>query len=270
MSGFSTQGILLRRIEYGDYDLIVTYFTQSMGRVSVVAKNAKKSVKRFAGALDPFSLMHIYCTLPKKRKGLPVLDYVEMINPFAKIRMNTAKTGYASYWLELINSWMEQGKAQPEIFYLLSYVLDALNSGGVEKEVLSLLFQIRFMSFSGFTPNITSCGICSAPVDEICQNRIVFDFAECVILCDKCCSTRKNGVNPRGPGYRVSVSKGTLKQLAWINTRDIKRTGVIKFPGFAVKEGEHLLESFIPCHIGREMKSLMFLKRIRGQFQKGC
>ncbi|MEA1966700.1 MAG: DNA repair protein RecO, partial [Thermodesulfobacteriota bacterium] len=169
MSGFSTDGILLRRIEYGDHDLIITYFTRSMGRISVIAKNAKKSVKRFAGALDPFSIMNICCTIPRRKNLLPVLLSVDLDNPFARIRMDTAKTGYASYWVELINSWMEQGKAQTAVFDLLLYVLDALNSGVVEKEVLSLLFQIRFMTISGFTPNITCCGICSTPIDEIKQ-----------------------------------------------------------------------------------------------------
>ncbi len=258
MRSFSTDAVLLKRIEYGDYDLIVTYFTQSMGRISVMAKNAKKSVKRFAGALDPFTLMNIQCTRPKRKNSLAILNSVDIENPFAKIRTDTAKTGYASYWLEIVNYWMEEGREDPVLYDLIVYVLGALNAGVMEKEVLSLLFQIRFMSLSGFTPNLVCCGACSTPVDNIAQQRITFDLREGRLICDRC------GANTIR--YGITVSKGTLKQLFWINTNDIKRAERLKFSKAAITEGEYLLEAFIPCHIGRDFKSLAFLRRIRECF----
>ena len=61
----------------------------------------------------------------------------------------------------------------------------------------------------------------------------------------------------------MTVSKGTLKQLFWINNTDIKKVDRIKFSSYAIKEGAILLEAFIPFHIGRDFKSLHFLKSIR-------
>jgi len=255
MSTFSTDGILLKRIDYGDHDLIITFFTRSMGRISVIAKNAKKSVKRFAGALDPFSVMNIQCTRQKRKDTLPILSSVDLDNPFAGIRTDAVETGYASYWMELVHSWMEEGKEQKELYDLLYFVLDSLNSGVLSKEVLSLLFQIRFMSLSGFAPDLTCCQSCSTPLDEISQKKVFFNFNEGKLVCDRC------GEKPGDYGTRVS--KGTLKQLFWINNSDLKRADRIKFSTQAIKEGETLLELFIPCHIGREMKSLMFLRRVR-------
>ena len=54
MTSLSTPAILLRRIEFGDYDLIVTLFTLAQGKTSAIAKSAKKSVKRFPGCWSPF------------------------------------------------------------------------------------------------------------------------------------------------------------------------------------------------------------------------
>ena len=256
MAGFSTDGIVLKRIDYGDHDLIVTFFTVSMGRISVMAKNAKKSVKRFAGALEPFSAMNLECTWPKRKNTLPILNNVELSNPFSKIRTNTAKTGYACYWLELVNAWMEEGKTQAGLYELLYYVLAALDSGTMEKEILSLLFQIRFMNLSGFTPDLTCCGTCATPLDEIRQQRITFDFAEGQLVCGRC---GKKAMRR----HAITVSKGTLKQLFWINNSDLQRAERLRFSPCTVREGEALLEAFIPCHIGREVKSLTFLRRIR-------
>ncbi len=255
MSLFSADGILLRRTEYGDHDLIITYFTHSMGRITVIAKNAKKSIKRFAGVLDPFSEMTIHCARQKRKNALPVLCSVDLDDSFSKIRTDAVKTGYASYWVELVNSWMEEGKTQTALYDLLHYVLEALNRGFIETEVLSLLFQIRFMRMAGFSPYIDGCGSCQSPLDDIGQERILFDLTQGRLVCNSC--------NPQLVNHGITVSKGTLKQLLWINTTDMGRAARIKFSQRALGEGERLLESFIPCHLGREVKSLMFLRRIR-------
>ena len=256
MPDFKTDAILLRKIEYGDHDLIISFLTESRGKISVIAKNAKKSIKRFSGAFDLFSVNHIQCTFPKKNKnGLIILSDADLENGFVNIRYDVLKTAYGSFWVELVHSWLEEGKVQSELYDLLHFSLDALNDDSISKDVLSLLFQIRFMSISGFTPNIENCDICKTPVDQIEQNRIRFDFKEGRIICQKCVKT--------GSKYGMTVSKGTLKQLFWINTADINRADRIKFSGAAMKEGVRLLEAFIPFHMGRDFKSLQFLRRIR-------
>ncbi|NOX33949.1 MAG: DNA repair protein RecO [Deltaproteobacteria bacterium] len=256
MPGFSTDAILLRKIEYGDHDFIISFLTESKGKISVIAKNAKKSVKRFSGALDLFSVNHINCTFPKKKKnGLIILSWADLENGFVNIRYDVFKTAYASFWVELIHYWLEENKVQPELYALLLFSLNALNTGSLSKEVLSLLFQIRFMSISGFSPNIEYCGICKTSVDRIEQKNLRFDFREGRIICSNCVKNKSQ--------YGMTVSKGTLKQLFWINNSDIYRADRIRFSSFAIKEGENLLEAFIPFHMGRDFKSLQFLRRLR-------
>ena len=115
------------------------------------------------------------------------------------------------------------------------------------------------MSLSGFTPNIEWCDACKTPLDEIGQNKVRFDFREGRLICPNC---NKNKSKPRSK-YGMTISKGTLKQLFWMNNSDIDRAERIKFSHFAIKEGENLLESFIQFHIGREFKSIRFLKQLR-------
>ncbi|MCP4024494.1 MAG: DNA repair protein RecO [Desulfobacteraceae bacterium] len=256
MAGFSTDAILLKKIEYGDHDLIMTFLTDSEGKICVIAKNAKKSVKRFSGALDLFSVHNIQCRLPQKNKGaMIILSQAELEKGFINIRSDVFKTGYAGYWTEMVNTFLEEGKAQPKLYELLLFSLDALDSGFIEKEVISLLFQIRFMSISGFSPNIEHCGICKKSIDNIKQKHIRFDFKDGRIICADCLSDASR--------FGMDVTKGTLKQLFWINTTDIKRAARIRFSKSAMKEGQILLESFIPFHMGTDFKSLAFLRRLR-------
>ncbi len=130
MPVFSTPAILLRRINYGDYDLIITFFTLNKGKLSVIAKSAKKSTKRFAGILELFSVLQIVVSAGS-RKGLPVLQEAVLQHPFANIRADIKKTGYASYWAELINEWMEDGVKHLQLFRLLQYVLEQLDDGKI-------------------------------------------------------------------------------------------------------------------------------------------
>ena len=51
--------LLLRRVEYGESDLVVTLLTEDMGRVSALARGARKSVKRFGGVLEPMHTLRI-------------------------------------------------------------------------------------------------------------------------------------------------------------------------------------------------------------------
>ncbi len=267
MPGFSTDAILLRKIEYGDHDLIISFLTQSRGKISVIAKNAKKSVQRFSGALDLFSVNHILCTFPKKNKdAMTLLSQADLENGFPNIRYDVFSTAYASFWVELIHSWLEEDKLVIDLYDLLFFSLDTLNSGIIPKQVISLLFQIRFMRLSGFSPNIETCDSCAAPLDAMDQERIRFDFKEGGIVCKKCVKKRSKSLPRQG----MAISKGTLKLLFWINNNDIRRAARIKFSDFAIREGELMLEAFIPFHLGREYKSLQFLRRLRqeNEFRK--
>jgi hypothetical protein len=118
----TTPAILLRRINYGDYDLILTLLTQTEGKVSVMAKAAKKSVKRFGGALELFSEVTAVFSSGPGRK-LPFLQEAVLVQPFSNIRSNILKTAYASYWSETLHHWMMEGKKEEPIFQLLQFTL---------------------------------------------------------------------------------------------------------------------------------------------------
>ena len=165
MSFFSTPAILLRRIPFKDYDLIVTLLSREQGKLTVIAKNAKKSQKRFGGILEPFSQLHLVCTFSKGH-GMGVLQEAAIENPFLAVRGNIKKTAYASYWAEIINLWCEEGKALPKIYGLLQYCLHLLDTGEIMEEGASIIFQMRFLQLSGLAPNLTNCVSCKALMDK--------------------------------------------------------------------------------------------------------
>ena len=253
MPVFSTPAILLHRLDYGDFDLILTFLSLERGKISLIAKSAKRSTRRFAGILELFSLIEVVSSSSRGR-GLPVLQEAILHSPFSTIRDDIKKTAYASYWCELINKWVEENRKQAQLFHLLRHVLSQLDSGAATAAELSILFQMRLLELSGYSPNLRQCAHCQKQLEAIQPHRVVFDISKGGIVCDKCAA---------GTGGRIRLSKGTIKQFNWINSGDLKKASRMRFGSQALEEGLELLEAFVPYVMGIQPRSLKFLKQIR-------
>jgi len=251
MSQFSSSAILLRRTEYGDYDLILSLFSHSHGKISVIAKSAKKSTRRFAGVLELFSEMEVVVTAGR---GLPVLQEAALKYPFAQIRAIPSRLAYASYWAEIIHDWVEDRAEQAELYHLLHHVLNQLDQGHVPEAVLSILFQMRFLRLSGHSPNLERCMVCQRGTPAIQSDVLTVDVAKGGIACPTC-------LPPSADAPRLT--KGTAKQLMWVAGGDLSRAARMKFSPAATAESLTFLERFVPHHLGRQPRSLKVLRRLR-------
>jgi DNA repair protein RecO (recombination protein O) len=252
-STISTPAIVLRRVNYGDYDLIITLLTLSEGRLSVMAKSAKKSVKRFGGALELFSLLNITCTTGPKQR-LPLLQEASLTHPFPKIRSDMLKTAYASYWSEIVLKWIMEGKKEDRIYHLLQGVLEELDDGGLSPALLSLVFQVRFLTLSGLRPEMEQCMGCKKEIALVTAPILMFDPHRSGLFCRQCAGHGREA---------LSLSKGTLKLLSWIEQEGIDHVRRIRFSPRSLFEGQRFLETLIPYHLGKMPNSLLFLQKIR-------
>jgi DNA repair protein RecO (recombination protein O) len=250
----STPAILIRRTEYGDADLIVTFFALTLGKVSLIAKSAKKSTRRFAGVLELFTEMDIVAD-PGRRGGLAVLQEVALRSPRPAIRRAPHRTAYASYWAELVNDWMEEGAENAEVFHLLRHVLDGLDAGTPSAAALSILFQMRLLKISGHCPHLGNCVICRCRIEEILTELLTVEIARGGVACPGCLPADAGGQR---------LSKGTAKQLLWVAGGDLARACRMKFTLQSLREGEAFLEHFVPYHLGRLPRSLRVLRQLRG------
>jgi DNA repair protein RecO (recombination protein O) len=116
---------LLRRVEYGESDLVVTLFTDTIGRVSALARGARKSAKRFGGALEP---MHTLRVGYDDRSGAELVVLreakLERARPFLVTdleRMQAA--GQALNW---VRKAAPPRTPEPEVWAALEALLDQL------------------------------------------------------------------------------------------------------------------------------------------------
>lgn len=253
VSNISTPAILLRRVSYGDYDLIITLLTLSEGKLTVMAKSAKKSIKRFGGALELFSILEVVCSRGAKSR-MPILQEAVLTHPFSTIRSDIIKTAFASYWSEIVYKWMMEGKKEERIFHLLQSVLEELNAGGLSDPLLSLFFQSRFLTLSGLRPNMDHCMGCGKDIETVKTPYLDIDLHRGGLYCRQC------GDPSQG---KPTLSKGTIKLLSWIDREGLDHVRRIRCSSQSLLEGERFLETVIPYHLGKMPKSLVFLQKFR-------
>ena len=253
MSVFSSPAILLRRMDYGDFDVIITFFTLQRGKLSLIAKAAKKSTKRFAGILELFSVLELVATTGRGQ-GLAVLQEAVLKQPFSAIRADFKKTAYASYWAELIYIWLEENYRQDELYYLFEHVLSQLDKGDIAQAALNILFQMRFLALSGHCPNLTACSLCRKQLDRINQATVIVDLQRGGILCGDCSGNSAS---------RLTLAKRTIKELLWTASGNLDKAIRVKFSLPALEEGTRFLEEFVSYHLGKQPRSLKFLRQVR-------
>ena len=253
MSHFSTSAIILTRRNYSDFDLIITALSEDLGKVTLMAKNAKKSIKRFSGGLEPFSQYRMLFR-QGRGKGMYLLEESETEFIPETIRSSIKKTAYASYWAELIALWFESGHVQPDVFQLLKQALSDLNSDSKPDALISLVFLLRFIGIEGFLPMLEQCSACRTDIDTILGSTLCFDLKQGGIICQSCPTDNNSSV--------LHISKGTVKQLSWLLHQNNQVAERVRFSTQSLSEATTFLNSFVPYHIGKMPKSLRFLVQI--------
>jgi DNA repair protein RecO (recombination protein O) len=114
----STNAILLRKRKLSDTSLIISWCSESLGKLDTVAKGARRQKSPFAGKLDLFFEAEIQLTR-SRRSNLHTLTEVALRNPYPGIRQNYLRTQTASYFVELIEISTEPEHPAPELFHLL-------------------------------------------------------------------------------------------------------------------------------------------------------
>jgi DNA repair protein RecO (recombination protein O) len=258
MPAETTHAIVLRRVEYGDYDLIITLFTPDQGKVSVIAKSAKKSTKRFPGILELFARLEVVIRRGRRKGGLAVLQEASLTAAFFHIRESILKTAYASYWAELLNIWLEEGQPQSALYRLLAHVLEELDARRTPPEVLSLMFQLRLLALAGFRPDLEHCTLCRCDPTCKLENKVYASLSKGGIVCCDCARDQASDHLKTWP-----LTKGTVKQLRWLEGGDATRARRLKISSQTLAEGQAFLEAFVPYYLGRTPRSLRFLQHLR-------
>jgi len=127
--------ILIRRRAWGDTSWIVTWLTLGHGKVSTMARGARRPASPFSGKLDLFYIGEISFVLSKK-SSLHTLREVQILEPFDASGLPCPNLFLGCYFVELADLATEPGAPVSGIFDLLTRALTHLRSNAASLRAL--------------------------------------------------------------------------------------------------------------------------------------
>ncbi len=157
-----SEAIVLRTYPLRESDLLVTLFTRLEGKVKGVARAAKKSKRRFGGALEPMTYVRAVYD-DRERQELVRLDSCEVIESPMTGEVTYARATALAHVAELLDQLMPDREASDAVFRLTLAVLAELRGSALWMPVT--YFELWMTRLMGFLPEFAECAVCGRPLN---------------------------------------------------------------------------------------------------------
>jgi len=148
MNSYRTEGIILKRKNFGEADRVLTVFTKHFGKISVVARGIRKISSKKGGNLELFNQVKISLA---RGKNLDIVTEAEVINSFKDWRKNLKKVAVAYRLCELVDKLTAERVESEEIYKILVNYLANLSS--INNSQLAVNnFELFLLQHLGFWP----------------------------------------------------------------------------------------------------------------------
>jgi len=236
------EAIVLATMDYRESDRIVTLFTREQGKVRGVARGAKKSMKRFGGALEPFAHLSVEVVV---REGLSSIRSADIVTVYPRIREDLAKIGHAGYAVELAGRFLPDHAAIPRLYRLLVAYLEQLDAHPYTPSDRRF-FEANFLNILGYRIALDQCAACGVELPPSAERRIGGDGAV------RCAACGRLGA-PLAPETAALLGRAL----------GIGRFGAVVFSPSSLREAGVLLDGAISAHLSRPLNALSFLRQIQ-------
>ncbi len=245
--------LVLRRTEYGESDLVVGLYGRSLGKITALARGARKSRKRFAAGLGLFTVSELQLqTRPKA--SMWTLLAAQPKQSYAQLAHDVAGMAHGSYGTELVRELSATEHADPALFDLLVALYKGLADVGPKVGRLRV-FELRLLSALGVAPVLSVCGACGNSAGD---QGMHWAPEKGGVVCERCAAHElTSGVRPiSAEAIDYLITAQALLQLVSGDALDA-------LPG-AVEARQAML-SLLYWHVGKPLKSVEFIAKLRNK-----
>jgi DNA repair protein RecO (recombination protein O) len=247
MSYVNYKGIVLREVNTGEADKIITVLTAEEGKISIAAKNARRAKNSLSSGTQ---LLCFSDYMLFKGKELYNMSSCEVIESNYEIRNDIVKLTYCSHILELITDNVQEGDPSERILQLLLNTFYVIAKTDRSLELITRVFEFRFMSLLGYEPHVTNCINCKKADSEY----MYFDFDKSGLVCSECVNLK---------GRVIPLLAGTAKALKYIMCISPQKLYNFALSGDSVAELSVISKRYIKEHLGKEYNKLTYLKYLK-------
>ena len=246
---YKTEAIVLRSMNLGEADRVLTVLTPRLGKLRVIAKGVRRTRSRIGGALEPFSDVQLVLAVGRT---FDVVTSSSLEDPHLGLRNDLHSTAAAWYVIELADRFCEGAADSHEAFRLLAQALSALDAppADVTREVVARWFELALLDGMGFRPELARCLECGARIEP---EGNVYSPVGGGVLCPQCAHAA-HGSRP--------ISTDALKILRHLQRSALIGVLRLRLTPAVQREVERLLHATVSAVLERELRSRDFLSEV--------
>ncbi len=242
-----TQAIVLKGMDLGEADRILTMFTREKGKMRIVANGVRRTRSTLAALVQPFTYNNIVIYMGS---SIPRLQQGELLDAFLPLREDLLRMAYGSYVLELIDKLLGDEDAQEEVFNLLLITLQLIKEKGPQ-DVLLRRFELILLSILGYQPHLIDCVRCRKDLTK--EDTLFFSVSQGGLECRDCVSDYKS----------KKVRPETVAAMIVLLESSAYRALELRCSPASWREMETVMEEYILYRTERELKTMSFLRNLR-------
>ncbi|MFC5532136.1 DNA repair protein RecO [Cohnella yongneupensis] len=241
---YRVEGIVIRSVDYGEGNKIITLLTPSFGKQGIVVRGAKKLKSRFGATAQLFTYGDYSYY---KNSSLGTLNSAEILESFRELREGLEGPAYAAYAAELTDRAINDDEAAAYLFHQLKACQTALVEGK-DPQIVLRAYEMKVVNAAGYTPMLDECVSCG-------REEGPFRFSPLAggALCGSC-------------RYRDSAAleleDGVWKLLRLFVPLDLRRLGNITVRESSKRQLQLVMRRWMDAHLALNLKSRQFLDQL--------
>lgn len=243
MASYGTEAILLAVRDWRGADRLVTFFSRDQGKVTALARGAKRPRSPLTGTVQAFNYVRLL--LYSGRNHIDVINQCEVLHSFRSLQEDLDKMAYGACMAELAVELLPERQAEQQVFSLLYSAFTAAENRNPRLVYLS--FALKMFTLAGFRPELERCvkcrGAVAPPAYFSCPGGVV---------CRVCHDSKD-----------FPVTAPVLVCLKKLATLDLTRPVSFSLPAAAVQDSEAIVAAYARCIADKPLKAQAFLTALR-------
>ena len=240
------QGLVLRRTEYNDHDVLLTILTRQHGKLTAKARGLKRKNSPLTAqcqllAFSEFTLFEY--------RGKYTINEAATIELFHGLRNDLGKLSLGTYFAQAAEVISQEDLPNPELQSLVLNSLFALSKLGEPGEKVKAAFELRLCCLAGFQPELSGCCGCGTAWPDR------FDIKAGMLECAGHRSAESDGI-------RMPITPGVLEAMRYLCECDSRRLFAFRLPPDAMRQLGDVTEAYLTTQLERGFSTLDFYKSL--------
>lgn len=247
MTTYNDEGIVLRRVDYGESDRVLTVLTRAHGKIGVMARGVRKPQSRLASRTDLFVRSRMQ--LARGRGELDVLTQAEPLaaSPHAT---DPRRAACSALCAELADRVLEGHHPDEEIYSLVADALTACADDARDPRAAVVWFGRRMIDRLGYAPQLYDCAGCGRRLGEAAAR---FSATGGGLLCPQCAAHDLAA---------IECSVRVIKCLRVAASDDAALWSRLQLDAATLSVLERVTEAELAQHLDRRLRSFDVLRAL--------